>query len=57
VVFNLGAFSEANLGLISNVGFQYGTAFGENQVPDGGTTLMLLGSALACLGVLRRRFC
>jgi hypothetical protein len=25
-------------------------------VPDGGTTLMLLGSALACLGVLRRRF-
>jgi VPDSG-CTERM motif len=58
VVFDLGAFTLADLGLISNVGFQYGTAFGENQVPDGGgTTLMLLGSALACLGVLRRRFC
>jgi hypothetical protein len=29
---------------------------GPNGVPDGGTTLMLLGSALACLGALRRRF-
>jgi VPDSG-CTERM motif len=27
-----------------------------NGVPDGGTTLMLLGSALAGLGALRRRF-
>jgi hypothetical protein len=27
-----------------------------NGVPDGGTTLMLLGSALTCLGALRRRF-
>jgi hypothetical protein len=27
-----------------------------NGVPDGGTTMMLLGSALACLGALRRRF-
>jgi hypothetical protein len=27
-----------------------------NGVPDGGTTVMLLGSALACLGALRRRF-
>jgi VPDSG-CTERM motif len=25
-------------------------------VPDGGTTMMLLGTALACLGALRRRF-
>ena len=55
VVFNLGAFGGALTG-ISNVGFQYGSSFGENHVPDGGTTLMLLGSALACLGALRRRF-
>jgi hypothetical protein len=27
-----------------------------NGVPDGGTTVMLLGTALACLGALRRRF-
>ena len=27
-----------------------------NGVPDGGMTMMLLGSALACLGALRRRF-
>ena len=27
-----------------------------NGVPDGGATIMLLGSALACLGALRRRF-
>ena len=26
------------------------------SVPDGGSTVMLLGSALACLGALRRRF-
>jgi hypothetical protein len=56
VVFNLGAFPTT--GVISNVFFQYGTSLTEfNSVPDGGTTLMLLGSALACLGVLRRRFC
>ena len=27
-----------------------------NGVPDGGPTVMLLGSALACIGALRRRF-
>jgi hypothetical protein len=27
-----------------------------NGVPDGGATVMLLGTALACLGALRRRF-
>jgi hypothetical protein len=27
-----------------------------NSVPDGGTTVMLLGSALACIGALRRCF-
>ena len=57
VVFNLSGLPTTG-GVISNVFFQYGTAFGEfSSVPDGGTTLMLLGSALACLGVLRRRFC
>ena len=33
-----------------------GTNGGGNNVPDGGTTVMLLGSALGCLGALRRRF-
>jgi hypothetical protein len=38
---------------ISHITF-FGT--GGAAVPDGGATVMLLGSALACLGALRRRF-
>ena len=29
---------------------------GSTPVPDGGTTLMLLGAGLGCLGALRHRF-
>ena len=39
------------VGAFSHIAF-----YGRPGVPDGGTTLMLLGSALACLGALRRRF-
>jgi hypothetical protein len=33
-----------------------GSGFVAPGVPDGGATVMLLGTALACLGALRRRF-
>jgi hypothetical protein len=40
-------------GAISHVSI-YASGSGSAQVPDGGTTVMLLGSALAGLGALRR---
>ena len=42
---------------INGVIFSFGTAPGDNvpsRVPDSGTTAMLLGGALTCLGVVRR---
>ena len=42
------------VGAFSHIAF-YGTPGGA-PVPDGGTTLMLLGAGLGCLGALRRRF-
>jgi hypothetical protein len=42
----------AGLPAIANATPTNGTDF--NHVPDGGTTAMLLGSALAGVGVLRR---
>ena len=64
VVFTLGGFgglTDPSL-VISNVSFQYGTALTEPvlqvNVPDGGTTVLLLGAALALLALVsmfRRR--
>jgi hypothetical protein len=61
VTFTLGGFTGPLTNTtISNVGFQYGTAFSETPhppgVPDGGMTVLLLGGALASLGMMRR-FC
>jgi hypothetical protein len=42
------------VGAFSHIAF-YGRPGGA-PVPDGGATLILLGSALACLGALRKRF-
>jgi len=44
---------------VSGVNFSFGTAAGDNvpgvQVPDGGTTALLLGAALAGLSLFRRK--
>jgi hypothetical protein len=54
-----------NLSQITSVRFQYGTSVDEfsmtgtgdsPSVPDGGSTLLLLGSALVGFGALRRKF-
>jgi len=66
VTFTL-TMSTSPLDAVCNVRFLYGTSLTEAvirgdttsadvSVPDGGTTVMLLGSALAGLGLLRRRF-
>jgi VPDSG-CTERM motif len=43
------------VGAFSHIAF-YGRPGEVPPVPDGGATVMLLGTALACLGALRRRF-
>lgn len=53
-VFLLSGFN-GSLGDIGNVYFQYGTALNETSVPDGGSTIALLGVALLCVSLLRRR--
>ncbi|HEY5909546.1 MAG TPA: VPDSG-CTERM sorting domain-containing protein [Verrucomicrobiae bacterium] len=43
---------------VTDVMFQFGTAPGNNVgVPDGGSSLVLLGMALSGLSLLKRRFC
>ena len=60
--FNLGGvggtFNAPSVGGDPVGGFSSARFFNpvSSPVPDGGTTLMLLGSALVCLGALRRRF-
>jgi hypothetical protein len=68
VVFTLSGFGSLDPATsISNIRFQYGTALNEGdfggddggggeEIPDGGTTVALLGLALVSLGGLRSRF-
>jgi hypothetical protein len=56
IKFTLTVPSDFLLSSITDVGFQWGTSLSENpSVPDGGSTMALLGFALAGLGVFRHK--
>jgi len=40
---------------VTGATFQFGTTPGSNTVPDGGSTVLLLGCALSAVGLIRRR--
>ncbi len=55
VQFQLTVGNGFDLSTIGNVTLFYGTSLNETSVPDGGTTLAMLGSALVGLNFLRRK--
>src|SRR5258707_1625181 len=58
IIFTLTVPSDFNFASITDVGFQWGTSLDENPptVPDGGSTMALLGVALAGLACVRHKF-
>jgi hypothetical protein len=57
IVFTLTVPADFDLGSVTDVSFQWGTSLDENPptVPDGGSTMALLGFALVGLGCVRRK--
>jgi hypothetical protein len=57
IVFTLTVPGDFDLSSIKNVGFQWGTSLDENppSVPEGASTMGLLGLALVGLGCVRRK--
>jgi len=58
IVFTLTVPGDFDVASITDVGFQWGTSLSENppsEVPDGGSTVTLLGVALVGLGCVRRK--